>query len=313
MKYMRFTSFIILLLFFITACSSETSNNNQQSDKIEKEETVSLSIGLMPAVDAAPILLAEKEGYFDDLNLDLDAKIYTNANNRQSAIQANELDGTMTDLIAYINNKHNGFDTKIVTSTDGSFAFLVGDNFEQKGRKKLGIMEVSVSNYLADHYVAKDYNIEKVYIPEIPTRLEMVQTEQLDIGFFPEPIASNGEVAGLTKLISITDDDGYMPEAMVFTTKALNEKREAIQRFIKGYNQAVNAINSDDTLAREVLIEAIDLKPEIQDLITLPTYHQARIPSEEYMNKIITWVEEAQKIQTNLKYDEMIAKEYTES
>lgn len=312
MKYVKFSIFIILFLIFITACATdETSQKTSKDQEKNEEETLTLSVGLMPAVDAAPIWVAEKEGYFEELGLELDATIYTNGNNRQSALQTNEIDGAITDLIAFINTQHNGFDTKIVTSTDGSFTFLADSNLEKEGKKKLGIMEVSVSNYLADNYVAPEYDIEKVYIPEIPARLEMLKTGQLDIGFFPEPIAANGAAAGLNKLISVTDDDGYMPEAIVFTPTALEEKSEAIGRFIQGYNRAVQAIQADDTLAREVLVEAIDLDPAIQDDITLPTYYEARVPSEEYFNKIVKWVEDFQDIDINLSYEEMIAEEYT--
>lgn len=302
----------LLLIILITGCSTdESASTNEQSEKNENsQDKHELSIGLMPAVDAAPILLAQKEGYFKDLGLKLDAKIYTNGNNRQSALQANELDGAMTDLIAFINTQQNGFHTKIVTSTDGSFAFLVDQSFEEQGKKKLGTMEVSVANYLTDTFIATDYNIDKVYIPEIPARLEMLKAKQLDIAFFPEPIASNGELAGFKKLVSITDDDGFMPEAMVFTDQAINEKKEAIKLFINGYNQAVAVINQNESLARDVLIEVIDLNPEIKDLITLPTYHPARVPSEVYLNKIIDWVETAQEIEIDLNYEDMITEEF---
>ena len=314
MNFIKRFSVAFLFVLILASCST-TEDKTEQNDVTSEDqpETVDLSIGLMPAVDSAPIFLAEQEGYFEDLGLNLESTIYTNANNRQSALQSNELDGTMTDLIAFLNNQHNGFETQIVTSTDGSFAFLVGDDFDPEGTKQLGLMEVSVSNYLADNYVVPDYDTEKVFIAEIPTRLEMLKSGQSDIGFFPEPIASMGELSGLTKLTSVTDDDGFTPEAMVFTPKALEEKSVAIERFIKGYNQAVEAIQQDDSLARDVLINVIDLAPESKELITLPTYHKARVPSEEYMNKVIDWVEKVQEIDIELDYQDMITEEYLES
>lgn len=306
-KRYRFSLFLVLIL---ASCSVADNTESDHATLEDQPEIVDLSIGLMPAVDSAPILLAEQEGYFEELGLNLESTIYTNANNRQSALQSDELDGTMTDLIAFINNQQNGFETTIVTSTDGSFAFLVGDDFQAEGTKQLGLMEVSVSNYLADHYITPDYTVEKVYLAEIPARLEMLKSGQLDIGFFPEPIASMGELAGLTKLISVTDDDGFTPEAMVFTPKALEEKSLAIERFITGYNQAVEAIQEDDSLARDVLIDVIDLDPASKELITLPNYHRARIPSEAYINKVINWVEKVQETNIELDYADMVTEVY---
>jgi len=304
MKLFSKMALLLFVLILITGCSNNTNTASL--------EDLTLKIGLMPAVDSAPILVAQEKGYFKELGLDLEATIYTNAVNRQSALQSGELDGTMTDLISFLNNRHNGFETKIITSTDGSFAFLVGNDFKEEGKKQVGLMEISVSNYLTDNYIAPNYDIEKVFIPEIPTRLEMIKTGQLDISFIPEPVASMGELSGLKKLVTITDDEGFMPEAMVFTSKALSEKEEAIGLFIKGYNKGVEAIKNDEGLARDILIKEIKLNPEIRGMIDLPEFKAARVPSEEYMNRIIKWVEDVQKIDINIDYEDMIEGKFIE-
>jgi len=286
---------VILLIIVTVGCTAKTSTD---------EKNLSLKIGLMPAVDGAPILLAEERGYFDELNLKVDATIYTNAMNRQSALQSGELDGTMTDLISFVNNKNNGFDVKITSSTDASFPFLVSKGFQEADVKKVGIMEISVSNYLTDAFVTDKYNIEKIFITEIPTRLEMVKNNQLDMAFIPEPLASMGELSGLEKVIYENSDD-FTPDVMIFTGKAITEKSEAIQLFYKAYNKAVDDINKDDSLARDILISKLQLKPEIKDMITLPAYHKARVPSEDYLGNVIDWIEKTQKIDIDLKYKDI--------
>jgi NitT/TauT family transport system substrate-binding protein len=44
--------------------------------------------------------------------------------------------------------------------------------------------------------------------------------------------------------------------------------------------------------------------------MTLPEYHTARVPSEEYMNKVIDWVESVQKIDITVPYDQMIERKF---
>lgn len=296
----------MLLLTLLTLWGCQAAENNQtKTDQQQNKDT--LKIGLMPAVDSAPIFVAEREGIFAELGLELEATVYSNANNRQSALQANELDGAMTDLIAFLNNLHNGFETKIVMSTDGSFAFLTNDNFVEDQTQELGLMEISVSNYLADQYVVPQYEVNKVYIAEIPARLEMIATGQLDIGFIPEPAASQGELNGLNKQITITDDEGESLQAMVFTSESLANNQEAIIKFTQGYNQAVELIQANPELALDALIEELELNPEIRDLITLPDYHLARVPSEAYIDQVIEWVESIQDINLTVSYQTMIA------
>jgi NitT/TauT family transport system substrate-binding protein len=280
-----------------------------QATPATSTDNMKLKIGIMPAVDSAPILLAEKKGYFKELGLDMDIQVYNNAANRESALQSGELDGTMTDLIAFVNSKQNGLDIKITTSTDGSFPFLLKKGFVEQKNIKIGMMEVSVSNFLSDLFLKDEYEMEKVFINEIPARLEMVKAGQLDMANLPEPIASMGELGGLKKVVYYGTDD-FMPEAMVFTGKVLKEKEEALKLFHQAYNRAVEDIKNDDEEARTVLIEKLELKPEIKDLMTLPEYHMARVPSEEYMNKVIDWVESVQKIDITVPYDQMIERKF---
>lgn len=300
----RITTLLITLLMaammILTSC---------QATPATPADNMKLKIGIMPAVDSAPILLAEKKGYFKELGLDMDIQVYNNAANRESALQSGELDGTMTDLIAFVNSKQNGLDIKITTSTDGSFPFLLKKGFVEQKNIKIGMMEISVSNFLSDQFLKEKYEMEKVFINEIPARLEMVKAGQLDMANLPEPIASMGELGGLEKVV-YTNTDDFMPEAMVFTGKVLKEKEEALKLFHQAYDKAVGDIKNNDDEARTVLIEKLELKPEIKDLMTLPEYHMARVPSEEYMNKVIDWVESVQKIDITVPYDQMIERKF---
>jgi len=271
--------FIILIISIITILSVSCS----------KKETQSLKIGLMPAVDIAPILLAEKNGYFDELGLVVDLQIYTNAQNRQTALQTNEIDGAMTDIVALITNNAEGFGLRGVLSTDGMFPLLVNPKHVDDKNIKVGMMEISVSNYLVEQYLKDEYNYKKVYINAIPTRLEAIGTGDIQRGLIPEPVASIGEMNGLIKVVY----DGIPGESldiMAFTDKAISDKAKSIKLFIEAYGKAVSDIQKDPSLARDVLMENIDtLPPQIKDSITLPTYNDARLPSDKFIEELIVW------------------------
>lgn len=270
-----------IVLLLLTSCSTNT--------QVENEEMMELNIGVMPAVDTAPIFLAKEQGYFEELNLDLNVEIYTNAQNRQSALQTNSIDGAMTDLIAVATNVNNGFNIQATMLTDGMFVLLAQEDKVDNKELSIGMMEISVSNFLVDHWLGDDYTIEKVYINAIPARLEAVLTNQLDMGLFPEPIASVGELQGLEKL-SYDPVDGFSPDVMVFTDQAIEEKSNAIEAFHAGYNKAVKDINADESLARQTIIDNIpNVSEDLKDVITLPTYHLAQLPDDAYLTKIIEW------------------------
>ena len=259
MKCKKLVATLTLIPTLILAGCSTSSN--------APEETLSLKIGVMPAVDTAPIYLAEEKGYFDELGLDLTIELFNNAGDRQTALQTYAIDGAMTDLIAVATNINGGFDLKATTLTDGVFPVLVGAGYEETPEIKVAMMEVSVSNFLIDEWLGDDYTIEKVFINDIPSRLEIIKSGQVD---------------------------------MAITDKALTEKEEAIARFHEGYNKAAQDLMENPDEARTLLIEKLNLNPAIQDDIILPTYSLAHLPEEAYIQKIMDWSSETLNQELNL-------------
>lgn len=224
-------SCLILLTLLPAGCQSNdtpagtvSAPATSASTAPKPAEAMTLKVGVMPAVDSAPILIAAQKGFFAELGLSVEAQVYTNAMNRQSALQSGGLDGAMTDVIALINNVENGFDIKVTTSTDGVFPFLMKSNIEAKKEITVGLMEVSVTNYLSDRLLKDRYTLQKVYINEIPARLEMISKGTLDLAVIPEPMASQGELTGLTKKLYENTDE-CSPDVMVFTGKAIRSYR----------------------------------------------------------------------------------------
>lgn len=282
-------------------------------NKAKKEaEDLTLKVGLMPAVDSAPVLLAEKNGYFTELGLDVEVQIFNNAQDRQSALQTQTIDGAITDLIAVTANVDGGFDIKATTMTNGVFPVLLMEGADSKDSIKVGMMEVSVTNFLIDEWLGDNYTIEKVFINDIPARLAAIGSGQLDMGLFPEPMASMGELNGLQKKL-YQPEDGYCPDVIVFTGKALTEKEEAIKLFHQAYNKAVDELNQDTQVGIDIIMEKIpNLKAEIKDKIILPEYTRVTIPDDEYINKIIQWTSETMKKELKVKADDLVERRFIE-
>jgi len=291
---------LVLTIIFIlaTGCTSKAP-----------EEKGVLNIGLMPAVDTAPIFLAQENGYFEELNLEVNIQIFTNAQDRQSALQTGSIDGAMTDLVALATNVNGGFQMKATTLTDGMFILLANEGAKDKTEIKVGMMEISVSNFLVDQWLS-EYDVEKVYINAIPGRLEAVVTNQLDMGLLPEPIASVGVLQGLEKIV-YEPVDGFSPDVMAFTQKTIDEKSNALLAFHKAYNKAVKDLQADENLAREVIIGNIpNMNEKLKDMMNLPTYHEARLPDDAYLNKIIEWTNGVIGETMNVSADDLIDKQF---
>lgn len=267
-----------------------------------------LRIGVMSAADSAPILLAEKEGYFDEAGVDVALEVFTNGATKQSSIQAGELEGAMVSMIQYLNNKANGLDARMTTTTDGVFPIVLSPKYEEKKDVKVGLMEVSVTNYLADQYL-KDYNVEKVFINEMPVRMQMLMAGEIDMAVLPEPMASTAQLKGLEKRVYGNPDD-FTPNAMIFTNQVIEEQTEAVAAFHNAYNRAVEEIQSNPQIGIDILVSELELDPQVADLIQLPTYHETRVPDEAFVESVATWTEALQGTTFDLKYEDLITEAF---
>lgn len=284
-----------------------TSKNNASNDTV-KEENTTIRLGVMSAADSAPILLAQEKGYFEEEGVNLELEIFTNGATKQSSIQAGELDAAMLSMIQFLNNVKGGLEAKITTATDGVFPIVLSKNFEEKKDVKVGLMEVSVTNFLADRYLT-DYNMEKVFINEMPVRMQMLMSDEIDMAVLPEPLASNAQLKGLEKRVYGNPDD-FTPNAIVFTDEFIENNPETVKGFHNAYNRAIEDITNNEEEAKDILISKLELNSEIKDLIVLPTYHKTRVPDASYIKEVEDWTEKLQNSQLDLNYDDVVTKEY---
>lgn len=294
---------VVLLVTGCSAPKAESQGGNQSLP--------ALKIGLMPAVDTAPIFVAQTKGYFEALGLDVSIEVFTNAQDRQTALQTGQIDGAMSDVIALIMNVQGGFDIKGTTLTEGMFPILVRKDFEETDQITVAMMEVSVSNYLADAWLSQTYDMEKIFINEIPARLEMIKNGNVDMGVFPEPVASMGELEGLEKRL-YPMEDGYSPDVFVFTGAALKEKEASIKAFHQAFDRAVEDITADEQIARAVLISEMGFNPAIEAQMALPVYRKTHLPDDAYLTKLIEWTATTLGKDITVTPDVLVERKFTE-
>lgn len=308
---------VLTAVALLTGCGADTAGERAPGDTPQGSTTDAptaplqpMVVGLMPAVDTAPMFVAQAEGYFAELGLEVSFELFTSGQDRQSALQTGRIDGAMTDLVAVAVNVAGGFDLKATMLTDGVFPVLAHRDAVDRDRVSIGVMEVSVTNFLVDQWLAADYELEKTFITAVPARLEAVLSGQLDMGIFPEPIASVGELRGLEKLM-FEPVDGFSPDVMAFTGTARSEKAREIAAFHAAYDRAVTLIRDDPDRAREAIVSNIpNVPPEIRELIDLPTYHPARLPNDAAVQRIIDWTATVAGDDLAVTVDEMLDRRF---
>ena len=130
----------------------------------EKKETI--TIGVLPDVDSAPIIIAQHNGYFEQEGADIKIEKFTSAMERDSALQAGAIDGAVSDILAAAFFEKGGFNVKITSMTNGSYKLLAGPGIagikDLKG-KSVAISSNTIIEYATDMMLHKKRDGSKRY------------------------------------------------------------------------------------------------------------------------------------------------------
>ena len=243
----------------------------------------------MPSVEAVPFLIAQEKGYFKDLGIEVKFHTYNNAKDRDSEIQTGTVDAVVDDVLGLLTKREAGFKVKATSTLDSSFQLLINKD-KMTENPNVGLMEMSITNYLADGYL-KDKPFNKVFINAIPQRLEMTVTGTTAMAVLPEPVASVGQSKGLDKE-TMTIEGEPSPTVLIFTEDAIDRKPNTIKALYEAYNKAVKDFEESDVMGRDLLVKTFNVSPEVAPLLTLPKYQKAYLMDEAYYTKVQTWMNE---------------------
>ncbi|MCM0649364.1 MetQ/NlpA family ABC transporter substrate-binding protein [Clostridium swellfunianum] len=307
-----------LNIFTFAACSKGA--NTQPAANTQKEEPKkTITIGVLPDTDSVPFVIADKQGYFKNAGVDVKIEQFKSAKDRDSAFQSGKLDGVITDVLAVAFAKEGGFDVKITSKTDGNYKLLAGkqsgiDSLEKLKGKSVAISQNTLIEYATDKLAQSanftDKDIKKEIVPQIPTRLEMLQNGKVDTATLPEPMASLAVKNGAV-VIDSTDKHGINPGVMAFTSKAIKESSKEIKAVYKAYNDAVDYLNKEPVASfADLLVKEVGFPEDMKNSIVLPKYTKAQMSKEKDVTEVLDWMKSKNLIKNSYTFKDLISEEF---
>lgn len=308
----------IALLFLITLLLAGCTQVDTEASKIDENALEPLTIGVMPDVGAVPFLMAKENGYYEELGLDVTIEVFRSAVDRDTALQTSNLDGAMADMLPVIFFNDNDFPVKITSSTYGNYRMVTSpENSDLKIQdvkgQKIGLSTNTVIEFATD-YILDSYDlteVEKIAIPKIPLRLEMLRKGELDIATLPEPLASAALLDG-GSVIRDTQELQMNPGVFICSDDAIVNKGDSIKALYTGYNKAVDYINDEAIDSYfDLLVEKLGFPPILKGQFDMPTLTHATMPNRADFKFVLMWMENKDLtdhyyILENLSTDEFI-------
>ena len=284
----------ILSILMLTGCSEKTE----------------LRVGVMSDTNSIPIVLAKQLGYLDD---SIVLEKFMSPVDRDSALFSNNLDGSISDIVAVGLAQNSDFSYYITGTTEGSYGIVASivsgiTTVEELQGKDIGLSTHTVIEYVVDS-ILKEYGVspkevEKIAIPRIPSRLELVSEGQIDSIAVPDPFLTAAAETGT--LLKTSLDLDIHAGILAFTGEAIEAKSEQIKLLEEAYDKAVAYINqnSKETYLPAV-IEELGLPSMTMD-IELPFYRKMGMPRERDMLRAIEWLEEKDLISKSFTYNDLV-------
>lgn len=305
----RFLAAMLSVLLLLTVgCGSESQPKDAKLSKIK--------IGLMPDTDSIPFIIAAEHGYFAEEGVEVELVTFKSAMERDAALQSGNLDGAISDLLAVIFARSGGFAVHAVSYTDGNYNLVAGGNSGIAASADLRGKEIAISRNTIIEYVTDDIlvvngieeeDVSKVVIPQIPVRLEMLQSGNLAAAVLPEPMASVAVASG-SRYVTGSGELGINPGVIVFSDISIQEKEASIRAMYRAYNKAVNYLNNTPrTEYIDLVMEKSGFPAPARDALELKPYRSAGMPAQKDVEEAVQWVK-SKDLAGDYSYDDLVSK-----
>jgi NitT/TauT family transport system substrate-binding protein len=243
-------------------------------------------------------------------------------------MQSGAVDGAEGDLIEVALLSQGGFPVKAVTvllgakPEEGRFYILAAPHTianvgDLKG-KTIAVSQNTIIDFLADQMLTlKGVNpdqVQKVYVPNMPLRVQMLLQKQVAAALLPDPLASEAIYQGASVLV----DKSKLPvnlsqSVLLFRDDAIKTKPDAIKGYLQAYAQAEQEVDQNPDRYRQLFYDKVDVPKEVQGLVPVPSFSPEQLPSRDNVQLVLDWMNKKKLLTKSLGYDDLVSGEFISS
>jgi NitT/TauT family transport system substrate-binding protein len=278
-----------------------------------------LTVGLMPAINSVPLVVAEEKGYFAAEGVRVSLTLFQSQMYREAALQSNAIDGTVSDLINAIQGWSRQTGARVTSATEGDFGLLASPRstlrdlagWKSRGSRKVptGLLEASIVYYVTERILlaagADPASVELVPIVQVPVRMEMLLAGQVEAACLPEPLATVAVQRG-ARLLADSSRIGTTVGVLLFTQRALAEKPGEIAAFYRAYDRAVFEVNAAPGAYRAAVVGRCEFPASVKDSLRFPRFRRAFAPGPSDVGDVAAWMREKGLIEALPSYADIV-------
>lgn len=304
MKRLFYTIIVLLLLAACGQSYEETKRiSRQQRREALRKDSAALKVAVMPTLDCLPMYVAEYHQLFDTLNGGVRLKPFMAHIDCDTALERKRVEGSVSDLVRAQQMIKRGTALRYVAATNAYWQLITNRNsrihqLKQLDDKMVAMTRFSVTDMLIDMVVdsvkLRDEHFFRVQINDLNVRMQMLQNNEMDALFFPEPQATMARMAKHAVVLDTRKMDVQMG-VIVFREKEMRhpERQKQLDLFVKAYNAACDSINKKGVrFYRDLIVKKCGVTTAVVD--SLPSqirYQHAVGPRQKDIDMAQKWLQ----------------------
>lgn len=283
--------------------------------------TQTLRIAVLPILDTLPLYVAEAGGLFEEKGIQVELIPAASAAERDQLLQAGQIDGVITDLVALA--LYNREQTEVIavryamvpTDEFAQFRILAAGNsgittpIQLKG-VPIGISQGTIIEYLTIRLLGREAlnldQIELLPVPKIPDRMALLNAGELKAAMLPEPLASLVMQQGAVVIMDDTQHQDLSCSIYAFRKDVVQNDATTIRLFLSAISQASFDINTHKDQWESLLVDHKLVPAPLIGSYTLPDYPGEAVPTASQFADVVNWLIETERLERSPVYTDVV-------
>jgi len=326
---------LVMVALSLAACGGQEPTAAPESDTSAMQSSLptpaperdiqSLKMALLPVQDVLPFHVAQQNGYFEQVGVEVELVPVKSGQERDTLMQTGQVDGMLTDLLSPVLFNQDEAQVKAVRTARRAypdsplFRTLAAPGSTATSPEDLAGVEIGsaqntvieyITNRMMENAGVPSDQIATQEVSAIPVRFELLINGEIPAATLPDPLASGAIAAGAVLIVDDTSVPELSQSILAFSTGSLESKPEAVRRFLEAWELAVTELNSSPEAYKALLIEKGRVPESIQGTYEMPPFPEASVPAPEQLADVVSWALDRGLIEDDIPYERMVDDAY---
>ncbi|MCL2403321.1 MAG: ABC transporter substrate-binding protein [Coriobacteriia bacterium] len=313
---------VAMLAFAFAGCSNdpeEELNGPMTEDEGQVVELLPIALATVPSDDFLPFWVAENEGIFEELGLEVEIITFASSREMLAAVTADEAQGASLGMLSVSQLTLSGIDTVAVSRLAPSRGAVVSSpnsgitSIEELADVPVAAAEATLEEYIlyrsmTDAGVPEDQIVLEA-VADLRARPQLLMADQIQASTMPWTLASVMGEQGAHILVNEQDIEDFTSTVLGIRADWLAQdgSEETVGALLEAWNRGAELINDNPDDYLDLLTEKANLPEDsIEAGYTMQVYAMAQMPDRQQVEDILEWAHRMGYSEEVISYEDFI-------